>query len=103
MLYGNINANLNVTPDDPVWYFLAEFSLSQFLTGHDYRGELTAGFLYQAVRELGMPPAYVEHMEMTLAAFAKEALEHFKQESLEIPGNIRVFCQKKAVLNGGWG
>ncbi len=89
--------------DDPLWHFLAEFPLSEFLSDHERSGVLAAGALYRTVRELGMPPECAANIEMTLAGFAVEAQEHFKQERLEIPGRIRVFCQNKLITNGGWG
>ncbi len=101
------NANQNLTSDDPAWCFLAEFSLSEFLSDFDRRDALTAGVLYQTVQKLGMPPERLKNIEMTLAGFATEALEYFKQAGLEIPnrepGRVRVFCQKKVIINGGWG
>ncbi len=99
----NLTLPPNDRSDDPLWYYLAEFSLSEFLSDHDRRDELAAGLLFQAVRELSMPPECVENIEMTLAEFAREALEHFKQGGLEISGRICVFCQKKVITNGGWG
>ena len=92
-----LNANQYSRSDDPVWFFLAEFLLSDFFVDHDRKDELTGGLLFQAVRELGMPPEWVENIEMTLAEFANKALIHFKQGGLEQPGRIRVFCQKKII------
>jgi hypothetical protein len=56
--------------------------------------------------ELGIPPEWVENIEMTLTGFAREALAHFKQGRPALPERIRVFCQKKMVaekMSGGWG
>jgi hypothetical protein len=92
-----LNANQNSRSDDPVWFLIAEFLLSDFFVDHNRKEELTAGNLFQAVRELGMPPECVENIEMTLAEFVKKALVHFQQEGLELPGRIRVFCQKKII------
>jgi len=83
--------------NDPVWQFLAEYPLSEFLSDHDKGGEPTAGLLFQTMRELGIPLEYLENIDMTLTGFAKEALLHFKQGSLELPGRIRVFCQKRMI------
>ena len=91
------NANHDLRSDDPVWYFLSEFSLSEFMSDYDRRNELTAGFLTQTVRGLGISPECVENIEMKLTGFTKDALAHFKQGRLESPGRIRVFCQKKAI------
>ncbi len=91
------NANQYPRPNDPAWFFLAEFLLSDFFVDHHRKDELTGGLLFQAVRELGMPPEWVENIEMMLAEFANKALAHFKQGELELPGRIRVFCQKKII------
>jgi hypothetical protein len=93
------NADQSIRPDDPVWYFLAEYSLSEFTADLNVGEKLMAGSLFQTVRELGIPPEYVENIEMMLTGFAKEALVHFKQGGLELPGRIRIFCQKKMIDN----
>lgn len=91
------NANRSSPSDDPVWYFLVEFSLGEFLSIHNRRDAGTTGLLFQAVRELGMPHEWVENIEMTLAEFANEELVHFKQGRLVLPERIRIFCQKKII------
>lgn len=88
------NANKHGTSNDPVWQFLAEYPLNEFLSNHKGGGP-TAGLLFQTTRELGIPSEYLENIEMSLTGFAKGVLEHFKQESLELPGRIRIFCQKR--------
>lgn len=91
------NADKHGTSHDPVWQFLAEYPLSEFLSDQDKGGEPTAELLFQTMRELGIPPRYLEDINITLAEFAKEALLHFEQRSNELPGLIRVFCQKKMI------
>ncbi|RPI82166.1 MAG: hypothetical protein EHM41_19020 [Chloroflexi bacterium] len=56
-----------------------------------------AGMPSQAVRELVMPGDCIHHVEKTLRSFAREALEHFQQERMELDGRIRIFCQKKMI------
>jgi hypothetical protein len=91
------NANQYSTPDNLVWYFLAEFSLSKFLSD-SYRGdELTVGLLFQTMRELGMPLECVKNIAMLVNEFAKESPAHYKQEVVEFPAWIRIFCQKKII------
>ncbi len=91
------NDILNSRSAEPVWYLLAEFSLSKFLADHGKTDGLTAGYLPQAVKELGMPPESLENMTKTLTGFAKEARGHFKQRGVRLPGRIRVFCQNRLV------
>ena len=93
-------------PNDPLWYFLAEYSLNEFFPEHDKEDGFAAEMPDQIKRELKLPPESVENIEMTLTRFAREALARFKQARFGIPVRIRVFCQKKKVeekMFGGWG
>ena len=91
------NAQPNSKSDDPLWVFLAELPLRDFLSDHDRREGPTAGRLFQTVPELGLSPEYTEHIARSLAGFAGDALARAKQGRLEIPGRIRIFCQKKMI------
>lgn len=67
---------------------------------------LAAGSFCQTLRELGIPPEWVENIELTLTRFARQALAQFEPERLGMPERLRVFCQKKMLdekMNGGWG
>jgi hypothetical protein len=91
------NTNPYFTPDNLIWYFLAEFSLSKFLSD-PYRGdELKVGLLFQTMRELGMPLECVKNIAMLVTEFAKESSVHYKQEGLGSHARIRIFCQKKII------
>ncbi len=83
--------------DDPVWYSLTEFSLSEFVSELDNGEKLTAGLLFHAVHELGMSPDCAENIVRTLAESVKGKWELFRNDGSEIPGRIRVFCQKKRM------
>lgn len=91
------NAQQNFKSNDPAWVLLAEFSLGDFLSDHNRRDEPTAGYLSQMVRELGMPLECVETIARLVTEFAKESPVHDKQEEMEFPGRIRIFCQKKII------
>jgi len=91
------NAEQNFRSADPVWVLLAELSLGDFLSDHDQRDEPTAGYLFQMVRELGMPFECMENIAKLVTEFAKESPVHYKQEGLEFPARIRIFCQKKII------
>jgi hypothetical protein len=93
------NANQNFQPDDPVWVPLAEFSLRDLLSDQDWRDGRTAGLLFQMMQELGMSPESIEKIVRTSAGFAKEASARGEQGMLEVPGRIRIFCQKKMIVN----
>jgi len=93
-------------PNKPAWYLLAEYSLSEFLSDLNTGNKSMTGLLFKKLRELGTPPEYVENIEMMLIGFANEALEHFKGGRVELPGRIRIYCQKKMIdeeMHGGWG
>ena len=62
----------------------------------DGREEPAAVYLFRMVPELGMPLECVETIVMLVSEFAKESV-HDKQEGLDFPGRIRVFCQKKIL------
>ncbi len=102
-LGNNANAHTNPIPgsEDPAWYFLVEWSLSELLSYFGKEAGIAPGWSFQTMCESGVPPEWVENIEIPLTAFAKEALAHFKQGRLELPGYIRIFCQKK--IGGGWG
>ena len=91
------NGKQNFRSDDPVWVLLAELLFSDFLSDHDRRGEPTVGYLFQMVRELGMPLECVENIAMLITEFAKDSPVHYKHEGLEFPPRIRIFCQKKII------
>jgi hypothetical protein len=89
-----------------VWYLLGEYSLSNFILDPEKGDAITTGLLSQMVQGMGIPDQYVEHIERTLSSFARKVLAHFKQDWVELPGRIRIFCQQKMVdeeMHGGWG
>ena len=56
-----------------------------------------AGYLFPMVRELGMPLECVENIAVLVSEFAREPSVHYKQEGLEFPARMRIFCQKKIL------
>lgn len=91
------NANQSFSSGDLGWVLLAELSLSDFLPDQDRREEPATGFLFQSLRELGMSPESMQTIAGRLAGFAKEAWARHKQDRMEFPGRIRIFCQNKIV------
>ena len=106
MKNANIDTNQTLRADDLVWYFLAEFSLSQFISSYDREDGLTATLLFQAVQELGIPPEYIENIKISLESSVEGALVGIDHGRSELPGRIRVFYQnrmKNQEMKGGWG
>lgn len=100
------NTTQESRPTDPIWHLLGEYSLRESLPDFENNDKGAAGILSEMVRESAIPIEGVENIEMTLRNLAREALVHFKQGSLELPGRIRIFCQKKMIeekMRGGWG
>ena len=91
------NAKQNFRPDDPLWVLLADLSLGDFLSDHDQIDGSMAGYLFQMVRELGMPLERVENLAMLVTEFTRESPEQYKPGRLEFPARIRIFCQKKII------
>jgi hypothetical protein len=91
------NAKQNSRSEDLVWVLLAELSVRDFLSDHDRKEKSKAGYLFQTVRELGMPLGCVQDIAMLVTEFTKESPVHDEQEGLEFPGRIRIFCQKKII------
>ncbi len=92
-----LNANQNSGSDHPVWVLLAQLSLRDFLSHHDRKDVTPAEFLFQTVRESGMPPECGENIAMLVTEFAKESSVHSEQEGLEFPACVRIFCQKEII------
>ena len=91
------NENQNTRFNDPVWYFLAEYPLSELIVAMNTRGELTSKFVHQTFRDLGIPPEHINSIEKTLLGFVKDAMVHLDQERSDLPVYIRLFCHKKTV------
>lgn len=91
------NGDQDSSSNNQAWYLIAEYPFRGFLSDHDKQGEGTSGLLLQTMRELGIPLAYLEKINVALNGFAEEASLHFQQGSLELPGRIRVFCQQRML------
>jgi hypothetical protein len=93
------NDKQDLRSDGPVWVLLAELLFSDFLSDHARKDGLMAGLMFQTIQEFGMSPECIENITRTLAGFAQEALAHQEQERLEFPRWIRIFCQKKMIVD----
>lgn len=92
-----LNVKKTFGSDDPVWVLLAELSLREFLSDQDRSDEPAAGSLFQTLQEFRMSPECMEHIAGMLAGLAKEASLRTKPGKIELPGRIRIFCQKKIL------
>jgi len=91
------NDDNNSIFNDPEWYFLAEFTLSELMVDVDQRGEPTVGLIHQTIRGLGITPECLDNIERALTRFAKKAMADLDRGRSELPVYIRSFCQKKTV------
>jgi len=91
------NGSQKIRPNHPEWYLLAEYALSEIMPDNGREDRQAAGFLSQPFRALGVPPEWIEKVEMTLSGYAKLARVPVKQGNLERSGSIRVFCHKKVI------
>lgn len=72
--------------------------LSEILA-YQKRDELKDGLWVQTVCELSIPLECVENIKRTLTVFASDVCVKFEQERLDMPGRVRLFCQKKIIDN----
>lgn len=93
------NGGKNIRSNNPDWYLLAEYALGEMLPDNGKEYDVTAGFLFQPLKELGVPPELIRKIVLTLTGSAQKAGMSVKQKRLERPGRIRVFCQKKVIDN----
>ena len=110
----------NIRSNTPVWFLLAEYTLSEIMIDQGKEDELMTGFLFQPLQELGVPPEWIGNIEMKLSEFTNKAQASIKEAArtrwatqneiasrssfamtkqgrLERFGSIRVFCQKKLI------
>ena len=97
------NDNQKSGSEDGAWCFLAEFSLGEIRADPDFEDEAADGLLFQTIQDLGVPPESLKKIKGTLNEFVKQAMAHFNAGKLKTPVYIRLFCQKKAKMDGGWG
>ena len=94
---------------DPSWYFLAEFSVSEFYTDKETGDTLKAELRRQVVQDLGVPPECLKKIEMTLIEFLQQTKVHFNPGQRVFPIVIRLFYGKNMIhpvdtkIFGGWG
>jgi hypothetical protein len=98
--------------NDPIWYFIAEYSLNEVARDENLEPGLMAGSLYQTIRDLGVPTDCLSKIEGTITGTAREAMSHINYSSPNLPVHIRLFCQRKTIdgerhfgdqMKGGWG
>lgn len=106
------NNHLEFNNNDPIWHLIAEYSLNEVAHNKDLEAVLTAGSLYQAIRELGVPADCLNKIEGSITGAIRKALSRFKSGSPNLPVHIRLFCQRKSIdgrrhltnqTKGGWG
>ncbi len=87
-------------PIDLLWYLLAEYSLSEFMSDKETGNVLMAGSLLQTIRDLGIPPECLNRIERTLIDFVKQTTVRLQQGKRGLPIVIRLFYGKKVITSG---
>ena len=91
---------------------MGDFSLGEATSDEVMTAELTAGMLFQAIRELGLPPEHIERIAGTITAIVREGDSRFNHCSPGLPARICLFCNRKGMdsvhqpgdqMKGGWG
>jgi hypothetical protein len=82
---------------DPVWHFLAEYSLNELLVNEKRGDELAVSLSFQTIQELGIPLECLKNIEYALTGFVKESLAHFDQGRSNFTIYIRIYCIKKTI------
>lgn len=110
MQTGNHNHENN--NDDPTWHFIAEFSLDEVTFDEFMATELTAGSLFQAMRDRGIPPECIERIKGTIVETVRGARGSFYHSLPGLPVRVCLFSNKRKTdkghrsgdqMNGGWG
>lgn len=91
------SSNHNSSFNDPTWYFLAEYMLSELIVNDTLSEANIKRVLFQIIWELGIPPEHITHIESTWSGFVREAIAHLYQSGSCSHMYLRLFCQKKAL------
>jgi hypothetical protein len=106
------NDNQKVRYDNPTWRLIADCSLGEATSDGKGAAELNIRLLFQAMRELGVPPECLNRIEGTITEITRVRGEIESPHLTGSPVNIYLFCDKRTTDNvhhseermkGGWG
>lgn len=86
--------------NDPLWNFLAECSLCEFVSDKETGDALKAGLLFQTLRDLGIPQECLYQIERTLVESINQTRTHINQGQSTNPTMIRIFLKKMMISSG---
>lgn len=92
-----INHNSKSSDDNHIWLLLSEFSLSEFPLDEDIAVELSLGWIFQTMREFGLPWELTNQIEMPLSWTLRKAINCFNRCTNRSIG-IRLFCQPRMMV-----
>lgn len=96
----------------PTWHFIAEFLLDEVNLDEFLTSELTAGSLYLAMRERGVPVECIGRIKGTIVETIKRVNRSFNHSLSDLPVRISLFSNIKGTeyarypgeqLHGAWG
>lgn len=94
------NPKYKSSSNDPLWNFLAECSLCEFVSDKETGDALKAGLLFQTLRDLGIPQECLNRIERTLVESINQIRIRFNQSQILNPILIRSFYEKKMISSG---
>lgn len=100
MKYAKIKRYTKIKINDPLWVFLAEYSLDEFTSDDDIGGAIKGGLLFQTIQDFGIPPECLNKIETTLIEFVKQTMLHINQDKRDFPIVIHLYCQEKMIKSG---
>jgi len=104
--------NLHHENDDPLWYLIAEYSLSDRILNEYMGAELTVGSLIQAIQVLCLSPETLNKIGGIIAWVARKVISDKNVGCSNLPASIHLFCERNIMnrtshgedpVNGGWG
>lgn len=106
------NENVKFHNGNSLWYFIAEFSLSEIAVDEIRGAELTGGALFQALREIGIPLEILKTVVSMIKKNIGGANGIFDRSLPYLPDRYLLYCDRKTAYNkhhsidrmdGGWG
>ena len=83
--------------DDPIWYLIAEYSLSEVSQEEAPQAGLTDESILQTLRQLRLPAEQITRIESSIYGIAREVKYHIDGDKPNSPVIIRLYCQRRVT------